>query len=267
MTESQRQYLLVFDGDIVVPDRHSDTIFWSASTCLAGTGVNGNEYPMGIWQDRPCWVNELSAGQFDSVIANGGERITLRSLLGRSEQLFALAGKAVHLINSHREHQYCGRCGGDTKPMEGEHARSCQVCGKRYYPRLSPCAIVLITKGDHCLLAQHRGRSQWHTCLAGYVEAGETVEQTVYREVFEEVKVCVEALSYFGSQYWPFPGQLMLGFHARYQSGDIEADGVEIVGADWFHCDQLPPHPGEHTLSGQLIRSFVERCKGPDNTL
>jgi len=189
----------------------------------------------------------------------GGQWLSLRSQLGQiDEVLFTLAGRALQFGRWRREHRFCGRCGGPTEPMGTESARFCPSCELRFYPRLSPCMITLVTREDHCLLARHaRSRQGFHTALAGFVEVGERVEDTVHREIHEEVGLSVAQPRYFGSQPWPFPGQLMLGFHAEYRAGDIRVDGDEILAADWWRYDRLPLVPPPQTLAGQLIAHFV----------
>lgn len=188
----------------------------------------------------------------------------LRSQLGLIEEsLFALAGRALQVALWHSDHRFCGRCGRPTEELTTERAKICHHCELRFYPRLSPCVITLVTRGDSCLLARHARSSQpVFSCLAGFVEVGETPEDTVHREVHEEVGVRIQHLSYFGSQPWPFPGQLMLGFRAEYHSGEVCVDGEEILEADWFPVDKLPQIPPIATLSGQMIADFVRQQSG-----
>lgn len=188
----------------------------------------------------------------------------LRSQLGLiDEALFGLAGRALQVAQWHNDHRFCGRCGGPTKELRGERAKMCPACDLRFYPRLSPCVITLVTREDQCLLARHARSSQpIFTCLAGFVEVGETPEATVHREVYEEVGLQLCDLRYVGSQPWPFPGQLMLGFRAQYLSGDLRVDGEEILEADWFPADKLPQVPPIATLSGQMIANFVRQYSG-----
>lgn len=205
--------------------------------------------------DFDYWMAPVKA----PVDALRGQWLDLREQMGRiDERLFSLAGQALQLARWQRDHQFCGRCASPTKPLEGQRVLWCPLCDLHFYPRLSPCMIVLVTRDDHCLLARHaRSKREIHTALAGFVEVGERVEDTVHREISEEVCLKVKDLRYFDSQAWPFPGQLMIGFHASYDSGEIQVDGDEILTAEWWRYDQLPAIPPPETLSGQLIAHFV----------
>jgi NAD+ diphosphatase len=185
----------------------------------------------------------------------------LRSLLLEiDEAQFALAGRALQVANWDRDHRFCGRCGGATEYHESDRARVCATCQLAVYPRISPCVIMLVTRGDECLLARHvQHASGFFTALAGFIEPGENAEQALVREVYEEVGLDVAACRYVGSQAWPFPGQLMLGYFAEWAGGELRLDEMEIAEAAWFHRDRLPPTPPAQTLSGQLIRAFAEQ--------
>jgi NAD+ diphosphatase len=190
----------------------------------------------------------------------GFQWCTLRSLAESvSEEEFQTAGRALQVLRWHYDHQYCGRCGKPTEQHERDFAKVCKVCGIDFYPRLSPCIITLITRGDECLLAWHtRSSEEKYSCLAGFIEMGESAEKTLAREVKEEVGIEVTNIRYLTSQAWPFPGQLMLGYFADYASGDIVEDKTEIVVARWYRYDQLPKIPPASTISGRLIRTFVQ---------
>lgn len=204
----------------------------------------------------------LSSGEIAEVLG-GADRsawneLSLRDILPWSEHQFSLASRAVQLINWRRQHRYCGQCGGPTQGSDTEHFRWCDRCELRFYPRISPCIIVLVTRGDEVLLARgrrHRTRGYYST-LAGFMEAGESAEQAVHREVFEEVGVQLSNVRYRNSQTWPFPHQLMLGFTAEYAGGDLELQEDEIDAAQWWPLRDLPPHPPSHSISGWLIETY-----------
>jgi NAD+ diphosphatase len=190
----------------------------------------------------------------------GYQWLSLRNLLEQlSEDEFQTAGRALQVLRWHFDHQFCGRCGQPTLQHSQDLAKSCVHCSVDFYPRLSPCIITLITRGDECLLAWHtRSKEEKYSCLAGFIEMGESPEQTLEREVMEEVGLRVSNIRYVASQPWPFPGQLMLGYFADYADGDIQVDQEEIRSAHWFHYNQLPKIPPATTISGRLINTFVQ---------
>lgn len=158
-------------------------------------------------------------------------------------------------------YRYCSRCGSSLHVDGNELFKQCPSCEpvRPIYPRISPCIIVLITRGDRCLLAHNaRFPGRRFSTLAGFIEAGETAEETVAREVQEEVGLEVENIRYFSSQSWPFPNNLMLGFFADHKSGEIMPDGDEITEAGWFGVDDLPQElPPSFTIARQLIEGFL----------
>jgi NAD+ diphosphatase len=174
--------------------------------------------------------------------------------------LFNLAGRALQICDWYRCHQFCGRCGEATTESQSDRSTVCAGCKLNFYPRLSPSIIVLVHKGDEVLLGRnHMFPEGLFSTLAGFVEPGESIEETVIREVKEEVGVNVNNLSYRGSQPWPFPNSLMLGFHAEYQSGDIVLQEDEIAEADWFPCTDLPLIPGKFAISRWLIDEYLSQ--------
>ncbi|MHB1406870.1 MAG: NAD(+) diphosphatase [Desulfitobacteriaceae bacterium] len=206
---------------------------------------------------RSCYVAELTP---DTVAPQGMSFDNLRGLLGKiPDDLFFLAGKASHILHWDRTHQYCSRCGAKTEYKMDERAKLCPSCGLVNYPRISPAIIVAITRGREILLAKgSRFQADFYSVLAGFVEPGETFEGCVQREVEEEVGLKVKNINYFGSQPWPFPDSLMVGFTAEYASGDIIIDHNEIVDAGWFSAKQLPLIPGTGSIARQLIDWFVQ---------
>jgi NAD+ diphosphatase len=184
----------------------------------------------------------------------------LRPLLGQiAEDQFFLAGKAYQIMNWDRTHQYCSKCGAKTEDKADERAKICPACGFVNYPRISPAIIVAITRGSQILLAKgSRFQGGFYSVLAGFVEPGETFEECVQREVEEEVSIKVKNIRYFGSQPWPFPDSLMVGFTAEYNGGDIIIDEKEILDAQWFTVGQLPKTPGKGSIARRLIDWFIQ---------
>lgn len=212
---------------------------------------------LGTLDERPCWA----VGVDDEP---GTGAVPLMGLWGQVDDItFTIAGRAVQLIEWERTHRFCGRCGTPTEEAAGERARRCPACGLLAFPRLAPAIITLIERDDgRALLA--RGRTfpiPMYSCLAGFVEPGETLEEAVHREVREEVGVEIDDVRYWASQPWPFPHSLMLGFNATWTGGDIVIDPTEIVDAQWFAADDLPAVPPGISIARRLIDDWLERVR------
>ena len=217
-----------------------------------------SEHFLGRFRGRSCFAIEGRGTLPEGYVAD-----SLYAWLGRVEPaVFYLAGRAQQVIEWHNTHQHCGRCGGAMEDHRADRAKVCSGCGLINYPRIAPSIIVLVTKGDEMLLARN---AQWPTgmysTLAGFVEVGESIEQTVHREVQEEVGLQVDNLNYLGSQSWPFPNSLMLGFHAEYAGGEIICDATEIADAKWFGHDALPNIPPGTAISRWLIDDFIDQVQ------
>ncbi len=213
-----------------------------------------HEHYMGLLGGQACFAVEVE-GPRTEAFAN--LRMNIQNI---DRTLFNLAGRALQMCDWYRSHQFCGRCGQATHESERDRSTVCSGCKLNFYPRLSPSIIVLVHKGDDVLL----GRNQMFpeglfSTLAGFVEPGESIEETVIREVKEEVGVNVGNLNYCGSQPWPFPNSLMLGFHAEYQSGEIVLQEDEIAEAGWFPCTELPLIPGKFAISRWLIDEYLSQ--------
>lgn len=188
------------------------------------------------------------------------ELVGLRAMLSKisSEDDYVLLSSAAQIAIWHTSFKFCPRCATELDIHSGEFAKVCPSCGHHQYPRISPCIIVLVKKGKQCLLA-HAAKfaSGRYSTLAGFIEAGESAESAVIREVQEEVGIKVKDVEYCFSQSWPFPHSFMLGFFAEYESGDITPDGFEILDADWFGVDSLPSLPPRFTIARRLIDKFL----------
>ena len=187
-------------------------------------------------------------------------RTNLRTLLGViPDDLLGIASRAVALSAFYHTHRFCGICGAGTKRKEDENATVCTACGHVFYPVINPAIIVCIRRDDEILLARApRFLPAVHSVIAGFVEAGETLEHAVAREVAEEVGIEIDTIRYRCSQPWPFPHSLMIGFTATYAGGTIQIDPTEIEEAGWYPYDSLPSLPAAGSISRILIDLVVQ---------
>jgi NAD+ diphosphatase len=222
--------------------------------------IGASEEPIIVGQlgQHPVWAMGVGG---DVEAPAGSQWVGLLTLASQvPEDRWALAGRAVQLVEWSRTSRFCGRCATATIPSPGERARRCPDCGLLAYPRLAPAVITLVERGGEALLAHGRNFGiPMYSCLAGFVEPGETLEEAVHREVAEEVGVTLGEVRYFGSQPWPFPHQLMIGFTATWASGDIKIDEIEIDDAGWFTPDAMPMIPPGMSISRLLIDDWLER--------
>jgi NAD+ diphosphatase len=235
--------LLLRETDLALPDQPALTQCDVDPARLVAVGLWNGRYCRAGWAER----DTLSAGY-----AWRG----LRSLFGAADEaMLGVAARAFQLAEWARTHRFCGACGSATVLAAGERCFKCIHCGHLAYPRISPAMMVLIRKGDAVLLALHANSpSGRFTPLAGFLESGESVEEAVHREVFEEVGLRVHNLRYFSSQSWPFPHSLMLAFTADYLDGDIRIDPVEIAEARWFGPgDTWPARVPHVSISSMLV--------------
>jgi NAD+ diphosphatase len=205
-----------------------------------------------------CWALSLDAPP------PGWQPVPLRgAMMEFPPTLAGVAGRAAQVLEWDRTHRFCGACGTPTRLQSGERARRCPACGHTAYPRISPAMMALVWRPGQVLLARapHFVRGMY-SALAGFVEAGESIEQCLRREVAEEVGVQVSHLRYYGSQSWPFPNSLMIAFSAEWTGGDIVPQADEIEDARWFDLDALPPIPPRFSIAGHLIRDTVAALGG-----
>lgn len=245
--------IVVKEGKVVVLDEHPDDVAPGAPRMVIGT-LDG----------AACFAVDLDGDGVPDVVTQDLQDvlIPLMGLYGRMDELrWTLAGRAVQLVEWDRTTRYCGRCATPTEPAPGERARKCPACGLLAFPRLAPAVITLIERADGAALLA-RGKSfpvPMYSCLAGFVEPGENLEEAVRREVMEEVGVELGEVRYIASQPWPFPHSLMIGFEATWESGDIVIDESEIVDAQWFTVDDLPMVPPGMSIARTLIDRWIAR--------
>ncbi len=211
---------------------------------------------LGVLGEHSCWAAEVPP---DAAAPAGMSWEGLRTLFNVLEDAhFALAGRAIQLVDWDRSHRYCGRCGTPTEAKPEERVRVCPACRLSAYPRVAPAVMALVRRGDEILLGRSpHFPSGMYSALAGFVEPGETLEQCVRREVLEEVGVDVTNLQYFASQPWPFPHSMMIAFVCDWVSGDIRPQAGEIEDAKWFKVLQLPKLPSKISIARRLIDAVV----------
>jgi NAD+ diphosphatase len=215
---------------------------------------------LGALDGTPCFSAELDAS---TEPPSGFTFSGLRGLYGRlSPETLEVAGLASQIAHWDRTHQRCGACGGATYVKPSDRARRCDACDLDVYPRVHPAIIVLVHDGDRVLMTrQPRFPRGMYGLVAGFVEPGETLEQCVRREVLEETGVRVDQVRYFGSQPWPFPHQMMVGFFARYTSGELVVDRDELEDAQWFARDRLPSLPPRVSIARALIEAWLDEAR------
>lgn len=219
-----------------------------------------DEQGLGQFDGQPVWLLSLD----QPVMPEGCFWQSLRQFMLQADYpTFRMLAFADQVGTWRSNHRFCGRCGTPTQQVSGERCMRCPECGLDSYARISPSMIVLVTRGDEVLLARSpRFVTGVYSTLAGFVEPGESAEECVAREVREEVGIEVHNLHYLGSQGWPFPHSLMLGFHAEYAGGEIVPQADEIEDAAWFPIDNLPPLPMQRSIARYLIDLYVARRLG-----
>ena len=224
--------------------------------CTQGLKVCA-EHGIGLYDGQSVHLLEVS--HWDAV--SGCIWQALRPLmLERDLETFRMLGFATQIGTWARQHRFCGACGSPTQVMANERVRHCAACELRYYPRISPCMIVLVTRGDEVLLARSPGFPPGlYSTLAGFVEPGESMEECVIREIREEVGIEVRNIKYMASQSWPYPHSMMFGFHAEYSTGEIIPQMEEIEDARWFNLNGLPQLSSQRSISRYLIELYLAR--------
>ena len=283
------------EKNLVKTGGNPEAVFLQGMMARAIANAADTQIFLGYVEGTPYFAVDVTGK--DVPLKDLGEFVDLRQV---GALLFAREGSILAYARGmtywHRRHRYCGLCGASTKVVRGGHVRQCtnENCKTEHFPRTDPAVIMLVHHGDKCLLGRgkHFPRGM-HSTLAGFVEPGESFEDAVAREVYEEVKVKVKNVTYRSSQPWPFPASLMLGFHAHAAAGPVQLDS-ELEDARWFELEQLRSAdeallPPPHTIARRLIeakklasrptpcpisqliyfnrlhRSFLQRPYCPDN--
>ncbi len=242
-------WLVVGQGNVYLVENTAGFMLPTGNQPLAG------EYAplyIGQWQGEPCRLLVVGRGQAppDSLIAQ-----SLRSSAVEIDlALISLAGLGSAIAHWEQVSQFCGDCGQPMTRIADEWGKICSGCGVSHYPRIHPCVIGLVVRGDEFLLAR---KAEWpagrYSLIAGFVDFGECLEEAMEREALEETNIRIKNIRYVGSQSWPFPSQLMCGFVADYAGGEINLNDQELEDARWFKLDALPELPPRRSISRYII--------------
>lgn len=252
----------VFAGDrLLLIDEDGVRLPTAAELAAAGLTPSRGEL-LGDLDGVPCFAAEVESANLPDPF----HTLDLRSAFGvLPEDQFAVAGFASQIVFWDRTSRFCPQCGSATDRVSQERAKRCPRCGLSQYPRVSPAMIVLVHRPGQVLLTR---QPSWpagrYSLFAGFVEPGESLEACVAREVAEEGGVQIESPGYLGSQPWPFPHQLMIGFHARYRSGEIVIDQTELEDVRWFDLHDLPSLPPPLSIARRIIEWHLRAQAAPD---
>lgn len=250
-------WLPFFDKELRVQDDGDQSFLLRGTTSTPPAPLDGGLLYLGALDGVPC-LAYAAQGEQDSL-PTGQSLRGLRALLARLSGMEAsIAGYASQLLYWGRTSRFCPVCGASTEAKPGDWGRQCPRCGHAAYPHISPAVLALVHDGPRLLLVHKPEWTTMHSIVAGFVEPNESLEECVRREVREEVGLDVTDIAYQGSQAWPFPHQLMVGFTARYTGGEIAPEEAELDGAAWFTADALPDLPSPTSLSRQLINAWLE---------
>jgi len=211
---------------------------------------------IGTWDEEPC---RLMVWPEEEALTDGLEPCQLRDWGACIPvELLSLGGVANQIRHWETNSRICSRCGGPMVRLPGEWGKRCSGCGAVHFPHIHPCAITLVRRPGEVLLTR---KAEWpdghYSLVAGFVNFGECLEEAAVREISEETGVRVKNLRYVGSQCWPFPGQMMAGFIADYDDGELVVDYGELADARWFSVDALPKLPPRRSISRFILDNYL----------
>lgn len=250
----------VFDGDCLYCQKHQPHTFYLPCTQITtlndAVELNHPEIDFAITKQSALILSLPLNGDFQPY------RTLITTL---KPQMASIMAKAIQLLVWQKTSQFCGACGTKTQRQYHEYVKVCPDCHHHIYPKIQPCIIVAITRKHpltnqtQILLAQHHRHqtSKMYGLIAGFVEVGETLEEAVHREVLEEVGLTIHQPIYIDSQAWPYPTNLMVGFMASYQAGEIVIEQAELSDAQFFNLDDLPLIPAKPTIANKLIHHII----------
>lgn len=255
--ENTSSLLFIFSGNkLLIHQNETETYLPTKTTELEQQLLFSQQHHIGTYKNQACYVVDIPKNM---VIPKGMQLISLRQFISYiDKELFMIAARAFQLLQWDKNHQYCGHCATPMKTNYQERVKRCPHCKLVNYPRISPAVIMRITDGDKILLSRSPHFVEGlYSVQAGFVEIGESLEQTVEREIKEETNLQIKNIRYFGSQPWPFPNSLMLAFTAEYAGGELKIDPKELEDAAWYDCNHLPILPTQQSIARQMINDFI----------
>lgn len=251
VAETEKYWFVFYEGKLVL-SRAGEVAVAPVPPLRVRAGMDPHEFSE--LDGRPCLAYETDV----VPDASGWRIVPLRDSFSLLDQdLYDKAGTGAELLFWDASTQFCGRCGGRTQ-REAVIMKRCVACGALIFTHVSPAIIVLIHKGDSVLMVRaHNFRGTHFGLVAGFVEPGESLEHCVHREVLEETGLQIANVRYFGSQPWPYPCGVMIGFHADYVSGEIHVQESELKEAHFFARTALPELPGKLSLARRLIDDWL----------
>lgn len=259
MTNSESNWLVIHDDNSILLKK--DNTLPTELDIAPLTNYLSRRFALGNIKNKSYFSGEIAK---DTRLPESLQALPLRKALTILQQEhYGMAVKAHSVIHWDKNHQFCGRCGSYTIHQSFSFERFCPTCKLSFFPRISPSIIVLIYRDSHLVMARSpHFLPGVYGLIAGFVEAGENLEDAVHREVDEEIGLKIKNLSYFGSQAWPFPDSLMVAYLAEYASGEIQIDKREIEDAGWYKYDNLPGRPSTSiSIASFLIDHFIKACE------
>lgn len=255
-TETIEKAAFAFCGKDIILRKDRKTLTMDDLTVLRES-TDGGE----IWSEPEAGITWLIAG--NNPLPDGYEAVPVRFYacdMNKEDEEYVQLFRAKGMASWTNDTRHCARCGARLEPHAELSALVCSECGKIVFPRIEPCVIVLVRKGDRMLLARHNQRNNdMYACIAGFMETGETAEQAVRRELMEETGIKVKNIQYFGTQSWPFPSQLMLAFTAEWESGEPRPQDGELADVGWFLPGECPNTPKPGSIAYRMIQSFQKQ--------
>jgi len=256
-TAGPAYWLLFKNGDLLVREDTGGFSLIRSEQADVAPFLSQAPLFMGTLDGTPCMAADVAPDAPE--LPGDWHTVGIRALFGRlDEAAYEVTLYALHILNWQRTSQHCPRCGAPMGELAEQWSRCCTQCSSVGHPPVIPAILALVHDDDRILLTHRAGRHAIYTIVAGFVEPGESLEGCVQREVAEEVGVEVADVAFGGSQPWPFPNQLMVGFFARYVGGDVRPDKIELDEAGWYRFDDLPDLPPPASLARQMIDAWVQ---------